>query len=104
MALNFKFESFLKIAEGIEILDFDFGAKFFCAAQADADIGVATQRTFLHVAVAHAGVEKNLAERGEIGVSLVGRAHIRLGNNFAEGRAAAIEIDVGFFGGMREAE
>ena len=102
VALDFVFNGFLKIAERIEIFHFDLGAKFFCAAQADADIGVATERAFFHVAVADAGVEHDLAKRGEVGVGLFGRAHVRLGNNFAEGRAAAIVVDVGFVGGLRK--
>ena len=84
VALDFIFEGFCEIAEGIEIFYFDLGAEFFCTAKTDADVGVATERAFFHVAVADAGVEKDLAKRGEVGVGLFGGAHVRLGDNFAE--------------------
>jgi hypothetical protein len=83
VALDFVLESFLEITKRVEVFYLDLGAEFFCAAQADADVGVATERAFLHVDVADAGVEKYLAERGEVGVGLIGRAHVRFGDDFA---------------------
>src|SRR5208282_1822077 len=62
VALDFIFEGFGKVAEGVEILHLDLGAEFLGAAQAHAHIGVATQRAFFHVAVTHAGVKKDLAD------------------------------------------
>src|SRR5580704_11997946 len=103
MALDFILDSFLKKAERVEIFYLDFGAKFICAARADADVGVAAERTFFHVAVANSGVEHDLAKRREISVGLFGSTHVRLGNNFAKGRAAAVVVDVGLSGGFREA-
>src|SRR2546429_4409471 len=73
VALDFIFERFLQETEGVEIFDFDFGPEFARATPAHADIGVAAERAFLHIAVADAGVEHDLAERGEIGVGLLGR-------------------------------
>jgi len=75
----------LEIAERIQIFHFDLGAEFFCAAQADADIGVTAERAFFHVAIADAGVEQDLAERCEVGVSLFGQAHVGLGDDSASG-------------------
>jgi len=49
-----------EVAERVEILDLDLGAEFPGAAQAHADIGVTAERTFFHVAIAHAGVEEDL--------------------------------------------
>ncbi len=73
------------------------------AARTHADIGVAAERAFFHVAIADAGKEHDLAEGGEIGVGLFGGADVRLGNDFAERRATAVVIDIGLFGGVREA-
>src|SRR5438046_9825148 len=95
IAFNYIFERFLQETEGVEIFDFDFGPEFARATPAHADIGVAAERAFLHIAVADAGVEHDLAERGEIGVGLLGRADVRLGNNFDERSAAAVVVDIG---------
>jgi len=43
VAFDLIFKSFCKIAERIEVFYFNFGTKFFGAAQADADIGVAAE-------------------------------------------------------------
>ena len=72
------------------------------AAKTDADVGVAAERAFFHVAIADAGVEQDLAQRREIGVSLFGRAHVGLGDDFGERRAAPVVVDVGLGGGLRE--
>ena len=103
VALDFVFERFLQEAEGVQIFHFDLGAELLGAAQADADVGVAAERAFFHVAVADAGVEQDLAERGEVGVGLFGRAHVGLGDDFGERGAAAVVVDVGLGGGLREA-
>ena len=66
------FERFLQVAEGIQIFHFRLGAEFFGAASAHADVRIATQRTFLHVAVADFGVQHHLFERREIGICLGG--------------------------------
>ena len=76
---------------------------FSCAARADADVGVAAQRAFFHVAVAHAGVEHDFLEAREVFVGLVGRAHVGLADDFDQRRAAAVEVDVGARGGVGEA-
>src|SRR5437899_11182325 len=103
VALDFVFEGLGKIAERVEIFYFDLGAELLRAAAANADVGVAAQRAFLHVDVADAGVEKNLAQRGEVRVGFIWRAHVRFGNDFTERSAAAVEIHVGFYVGVRKA-
>ena len=103
MALDFVFEGFGEVAKRVEILDLDLGAEILGPAQAHADVGVTAERTFFHVAITHTSIEKDLAKRGEVSIGLVGRAHVRLGNNFAKGRAAAIEVHVGFIAGLRQA-
>ena len=41
--LDFVLQRFLQVAEGIEVFDFDLGAKFFEATRANADVGVAAE-------------------------------------------------------------
>ena len=72
------------------------------ALQHDAHIGVATQAALFHVAVGDAGVEEDLLELGEVFEGLVGGAEIGLGDDFDERRSAAVEIDIGAGGGVRE--
>ena len=103
VALDFVLQRLLQVTEGVEVFYFNLGAELFRAAQAHAYVGVAAERAFLHVAIADAGVEQDLAQRGEIGVGLFGRAHVRFGDDFAERRAAAVVVDVSFLGGLREA-
>src|SRR2546425_1837163 len=103
VACDFVFERFLQETEGVEILYFDLGAEFFRAAQADADVSIAAERAFFHVAIANASVEEDLAERGEVGMGLFGRAHVGLGDDFGERGAAAVVIHIRLSGGLREA-
>ena len=63
LALDFKLNRFLHETERIQIFDFDLGAELLGAARADADVGVAAERAFLHVAITDPGVEQDLAER-----------------------------------------
>ncbi len=60
LPLNFVFQRVLQVAERIQIFHFRLGAEFFRAAPPHADVGVAAQRAFFHVAVAHFGVEHHL--------------------------------------------
>ena len=76
---------------------------FSCATRADADVGVAAQGAFLHVAVGDAGVEQDFLEAREVFVGFVGRADVGLGDDFDQRRAAAVEVDVGAGGGVGEA-
>jgi hypothetical protein len=63
---------------------------------------LASQRSDPSVAVADAGVEHDLTESSEVGVGLLGGAHVRLGNNFGERSAATIVVHIRLSGGLRE--
>ena len=82
LALDFVFEGGADEAETVDVLDFGLGAEFVRALEADADVGVAAQRTLLHVAVGDAGVEKDLLETGEVLEGLVCSANVGLGDDF----------------------
>ena len=43
-----------------------------------------------------------MAERGEVGVGFLRRAHVRLGDDFAERSAATVVVNVSLGGGLRE--
>ncbi len=95
VALDFVIERFLQEAEGVEIFDFDLGTEFFRATRAHADVRVAAERAFLHVAVADAGVQHDLAKGGEVSVGFFGRANVGLGDDFDERGAAPVVVNVG---------
>ena len=77
--------------------------KLLLAARPDADIGVAAQRAFFHVAVGDAGVEQDLLEAGEVFEGLVGRADVGLGDNLDQRCPAAVQVEIGARGGVGEA-
>jgi hypothetical protein len=68
-----------------------------------ADVGVAAQRTFFHVAVADAGVEDDFLKPGEVLVRFRGRSHVRFADDLGEGHARAVQIDGGLRGSISEA-
>ncbi len=103
VAFDFILQGLLDEAERVDVLDFGLGAKFFLAARADADVGVAAQRAFFHVAIADAGVEDDFFQAREVLVGFFGRAHVGFADDFGEGNAGAIEIDGGFVGGVGKA-
>ena len=49
-------------AEGVQILDLGLGAELFRALQADADVGVAAQMAFFHVAAGYVDVLQHLLD------------------------------------------
>ena len=84
--------------EAVDVLHFGFGAEFLLASWADADVGVATQRTLLHVAVGDAGVEEDLLQSGQVLEGLVGRADVWLADDLDQRRAAAVQVEIGVRG------
>ena len=102
VALDLVFQRLLDEAERIDVLDFGFGAEFFLPARPHADIGVAAQRTFFHVAVADPGVEDDFLEPSEVLVSFLGRPHVGLADDLGQGHAGAVQIDGGLMGSIGE--
>ncbi len=93
LASDFVLERLANEAERIHILDFGLGAEFFLPARTHADVGIAAQRAFLHVAVAHAGVEDDFLQPRQIFVGLVGRGDVGLADDFNQRHAGAVQID-----------
>ena len=100
---DFVLQRLLDEAERIDVLDFRLGAEFFLAARTHADVGIATQRAFFHVAIADAGVEDDLFQPRQIFVGFIGRTHVRLADDLGQRHAGAIQIDRGSVGGVGKA-
>ena len=64
--------------EGVNVLDLRAGSKFLFTLQAHRDVGVTTERTFLHIAIAHAQVGHQGVDLLHVGHGLFCRAQIRL--------------------------
>ena len=103
LPLNLILQRFADKAERVDVLHFGFRAKFFLSARSHADVAIAAQRTFLHVAVADPGVEDDLFQAGEVFVSFIGRSNVGLADDFDQRHAAAIQIDGRGFRGLGEA-
>ena len=59
------------------------------------DVDVGAHRAFVHVAVAGAEIAHDGAQLGEIGLGLVGRAHVGLRDDLHQRHAGAVEVDIG---------
>src|SRR6185369_2761209 len=93
LPLNLVFQGSANKAERVDVLHFRFGAKLFLPTRPHADVAIAAQGAFLHVAVADSGIEDDLFQTGEIFVSFVRRSDVGLTDNFDQRYAAAIQID-----------
>ena len=103
LAVDFVLQRLADEAERIHVLDFGLGAELFLAARAHADVGIAAQRTFLHVAVADAGVEDDFLQARQVFVGFVGRSDVGLADDFNQRHAGAVEVDGSLFGGVGKA-
>src|SRR5271170_3484022 len=79
-------------ADGVDVLDFAPGAERVSGA-AHGDIDVGAQIALLHVAVARADVAQNGAQLADIGLRLLSRAHVGLGDDLHQADPRAVEID-----------
>ena len=92
---NLVFQCFADKAERVHVFDFGFRAELLLPAWAHTDIGIAAQRAFLHVAVAHAGVKNDLLQPSQVFVGLVGSCNVRFADNLNQRHTAAVEINGG---------
>src|ERR1035438_5444121 len=93
VALDFILQRLFDKAERVDVLYFCLSAEFLLSAGPHANVGIAAQGTFLHVAVADAGIENDLLETGEVLVGFVGRAHVGFADDLGERNTGAIQID-----------
>jgi hypothetical protein len=78
--------------DGVHVLDLAARTEFR-AGTPDRHVDVGPQRALLHVAVAGAEVAHDLAKLGDIGLGLVGRAHVGLRDDFHQRAARTVQID-----------
>src|SRR5271157_1935556 len=93
VALDLVFQRLADEAEGIDVLHFCLGAELRLPARTDADVRIATQRTFFHVAVADAGVEDDLLQPGQIFVRFVRRRNVGLTNDLDQRHTGTVQVD-----------
>ena len=72
LPVNLIFQRLPNEAERINVLHFRLGAEFLLPARTHTDIGIATQRAFFHIAIAHPGVKDDLFQAGQIFVRFLG--------------------------------
>src|ERR1035441_1253257 len=103
MALDFILQRLLYEAERIDVLDFSLRAKFFLSPRPHADVGIAAQRAFLHVAVADPGIKNDFFETREVLVRFLRRSHVGFADDLGERHTGSVQIDGSLVGGIGEA-
>ena len=93
LALDLVVDGLLDEAERVDVLDLGAGAELGLPLGAYRDVAVAAQRAFGHVAVADAEVADQRVNGFHIGHRLFRRADIRLGDDFQQRGAGAVEVD-----------
>ena len=74
--------AFSMALKGVQVLDFDLGAKRIAAFRTDRNVGVAAKTAFLHVAVTDAEILENGSERAQVSAGFFRRAQVRLADDF----------------------
>ncbi len=79
-------------AHGVDILDLAARAERL-ARLAHRDVDIRAHGAFLHIAVARAEIAQDLPDLAQIRAGLLGRADVRLGDDFHQRHAGAVEVD-----------
>jgi hypothetical protein len=93
--LYFAVDRLLDKTERVDVLDLAAGAELGLTHRAHRHVAVATQRAFGHVAVADAQVAHQGVHGLDVGHGFLGAAHVRLGNDFQQRGAGAVQVDAG---------
>jgi hypothetical protein len=93
LAARLELDRPLHEAEGIEVLDLAARAQRALSGLAHGDIGVAAERSFLHVAVADADPHHQRVERAGVGHRLPRAAQLGLRDDLEQRRACAVQVD-----------
>src|SRR5690606_6617335 len=83
----------LEKPERVEVLDFAPRAEFGLPFWTYRNVGVATERAFLHIAVANTQPHHQRMQGASVGNGLGCRAHLGLGHNLKQGRACTVQVD-----------
>ena len=89
---HFVVDGLLQEAEGIQVLDFATRAERI-SRSTHRDVGIAAERSFLHVAVADIDPAHQAMQGLGVGNGFLGRTHVRFGNDFQQRRSGTIEVD-----------
>ena len=93
LTLDFISQGPADTTDGVEILELDLRAVFLLVCRPNAHVHIAAHLALLHVRVADLSIDKDLAERGQVGERLLGRRDVGFGDDFHEGGAGPVEID-----------
>ena len=78
--------------ERVDVLQLGLGAQLLGAAQSQRYVGVATKRSFFHVAVADPQGAHQGAQRAHVLGRFIGRTNVGLAHDLDQGHARAIEV------------
>ena len=95
VALDLVLQRLADEAERVDVLHFGLGAELALPTRTNADVGVAAQRAFFHVAVAHAGVEDDFLQPRQVFLGFVGRGDVGLADDLDQRHAGAVQVDRG---------
>ena len=97
LAARLDLDRLLDEADGVDVLDLAARAELV-AGLAHRDVDVGAQVALLHVAVAGAEVAQDGAQLVDVGLRLLGRAHVGPRHDLHQRHARAVEVDVGVVG------
>ncbi len=100
LALDLGLHPALQEPERVHVLQLGLGAQRRFAGGADRHVGVAAQRSLVHVHVGHAQVPQRHAQQPQPLRGVRGRAQVGLGHDLHQRRAAAVEVHDACLGGM----
>ena len=92
LTCNFKVDGALHVRNGVHVLHFHLGAKYFAAFGHDRNVGIATQTSFFHVSIADVEVSNQTTNFGNEGIGFFSRFDIGLGNDFNQGCSGTVII------------
>ena len=93
LPLNLEVDGLLHEAEGVQVLDFTPGAELLLSNRTDRNVGVAAERSFLHVSIADADPAHQRVQRLGVGDGFGRRAHVGFRDDFEQRRSGTVEID-----------
>ena len=102
LAHSFVFQGAVDGLEAVHVLDFHLGEGLRGALRADADVGIAAEAAFLHVAGGDAEILENGAQFHQVLPGLFRRTQVGLADDLHQGDAGAVDVDeaVRFPGGI----
>ena len=98
LAPDFTVQGAFHEAERVEVLDFRARAQLPVLGLLQRNIGIAAHRSFLHRTVTDADPGHQLMNAAHAGAGFLGRAQLRLGDDFQKRGAGPVEVHAGGIG------